>query len=138
MAFLTTDEMKTHVFPYLTAALDPNDEGHLDTAISAAIAEAKSYCSRYDLNSLFGVSGNSRDLMLLRWVKDIAKWHFIALANPEIDYDDALLRYEKALTQLGQVQSGKLVPEGWPLAVQPKHASKSVFMTSNPKRKNHY
>lgn len=136
MEFLTIEQMKTHIFPGVRNAISNEDDSLMQDAIDAAIAEAKGYCSRYDINALF-VNMTKADPMLLQWVKSIAKWHFIGLSNPNIDYDDALSRYEQATKKLGEIQSGKLVPAGWPPAT-PKNRSQLFQVHSTTKKRNNH
>lgn len=136
MAFLTVAEMKTHINPGVRNAITNFDDSIIQDAIDAAISEARGYCSRYDVVALFE-SGN-RDAMLLMYVKSIAKWHFIALANPNIDYADAQVRYEFATSKLKDIQSGKIIPHGWPLT-SPKERSQIWHVSSSTKkRSNHF
>lgn len=136
--FLTTSDIITHIYPGISDAISRGDITILESALQSAEAEAKGYLSRFRVESLFGAAGSARDPILLLHVKNIAKWHFIALANPEIDYDDAQLRYEQAIEWLRNIQRGMITPSGWPAALQPEHADDLVRINSNPKRRNHY
>lgn len=136
MSFLTTLEMKTHIYPGVSAAISNNDATLLQDAIDAAVSEAKGYCSRYDIEQIF--DGSGRDPMLLQWVKSIAKWNFITLANPNIDYADAQIRYELATTKLKDIQSGKLVPYGWPPATPKERSNLWQVHSTTKKRNNHF
>jgi hypothetical protein len=133
MAFLTVNEMKTHVFPGIRNAVTNFDDSIMQSAIDAAVSEAKGYCSRYDVTQLF--DGSDRDAMLLQHVKSLAKWNFIGLANPNIDYADAQLRYEFAKKTLQDIQSGKLVPDGWAVA-SPNERSTTWHVGSTTKKRN--
>lgn len=136
MAFLTTDEMKTHIYPGVSSAISNQDITILQDAIDAAVDEAKGYCSRFNTDLLF--SGSDRPPMLLFWVKSIAKWNFITLANPNIDYQDAQIRYEQATQKLKDIQSGKLVPKNWPLETPQEKSQTWHVSSSTPKRNNHF
>lgn len=137
MEFLTIEQMKTHIFPGVRNAISNQDDEHMQAAIDAAIAEAKGYCSRYDISALF-VNMSKPDPMLHNWVKSIAKWHFIGLANPSIDYDDALNRYEQATKKLTEIQAGRLVPAGWPPATPQNRSQLFQVHSTNKKRNNHF
>lgn len=138
--FLTIEQMKTHVFPGVRNAISAQDDSLMQDAIDAAIAEAKGYCSHFDLEQLFNGTnpGWKPDAMLLKWVKDIAKWNFMGLSNPNIDYDDALARYEQATKKLQDIQAGRLVPQGWPAATPENRANLFQVHSKNPKRNNQF
>ena len=113
-------------------------------AINAAVAEVKSYLSRYDLLALFGDDDTAAfdDEHLKNIVKDVAVWHLLRLANPSIDL--ALFRtiYEDAIKWLVLVQKGQADPAGWPYKQDdPDTAfdeSAGIQWSSNPKRRQHY
>lgn len=136
MAFLTIEQMKSHIYPGVSNAISNNDTSLLQDAIDAAIGEAKGYCSRYDLALLFD-SAVTPDPMLLNWVKSIAKWNFMNLANPNIDYEDAHNRYELVTAKLRDIQSGKMIPANWPLA-SPKERSNLFHVGSSSKKRNNH
>lgn len=114
-------------------------------AISAAVAEVKSYLSRYDLLKLFGndvIPPEVNDEHLKNIVKDVAVWYLLRLANPNIDL--ALFRtiYEDAIKWLTLVQKGQADPEGWPYPTDDADTdydeSAGIQWSSNPKRGQHY
>jgi hypothetical protein len=137
MAFLTPDDLKTHIYGEVVEAITDGDEDILPTAIAAAIGEAKGYMSRYDYETIFASEGDTKDPILLLYVKSMAKWHFIQLANPNIDYEDTKTRYEMATKWLDKIQAGKIVPPSWPLKNNPVEESTFFHVKSNPKRGTH-
>lgn len=141
MEFITPEQLKTHVYAGVSNAITRGDVTILQDAINAAIGEAKGYLSRYDTSYMFFNPGNDpeykKDPTLFMYVKDLAKWHFIQLANPNIDYEAAQIRSEKAIAWLKDIQSGKVVMTDWKPA--PVEAQSTFFhYNSNPKRRNHY
>ncbi len=141
MAFLTPTQMKTHIYPNVSTAISQGDATLLLDAINSAIGEAKGYCSRFRIEQLFdneeAVVGWVADPTLLMHVKSIAKWHFINVCNVNVDMELASTRYDQAIGWLKNIQSGKVVPEGWPPAT-PEGKETFFHTSSNPKRKNHY
>lgn len=114
-------------------------------AINAAVAEVKSYLSRYDLLKLFGDNITApvvNDEHLKNIVKDVATWYLLRLTNPNIDL--ALFRtiYEDAIKWLVLVQKGQADPEGWPYPEDDPDTdydeSAGIQWSSNPKRRQHY
>lgn len=147
MAFiLTTTNVQQRMYPEIIAEISRADTATVQAAIDAALDEAKGYLSRYDTAQILGtVSTNAtvNDRNLLSKLKDLFAWHFIALANPNIDYDATQQRYIMAIEKyFERVQSGKIVPEGWPykdtstLPAMPEGLE--VTYKSNPKRNNHF
>jgi phage gp36-like protein len=141
MAFLTPTQMKTHMEPGISNAISQGDASLLQSAIDAAIMEAKGYCSRYRVEQLFdnvdAVVGWVADPTLMMYVKNIAKWHFINIGNQNIDYEVAQARYDQAISWLKSIQSGKAVPVNWPPKT-PDGKETFFHMSSNTKRKNHF
>jgi len=76
MAFLTKNELKTHLYEENVDVISRNDETILTAAIDAAVQEAKGYLGDYDVNSVFGATSGDRNALLLVFVKDIAVWAF--------------------------------------------------------------
>jgi len=111
MAYLTPDELKTHIYDETTSLISRGDQSLLQTAIDEAIAEARSYLTAYDTDAIFNSSGTSRNPILLLYVKDIAIWHFLAICNAGVDLSLREDRYNKAIAFLQGVQSGKVNPD---------------------------
>jgi hypothetical protein len=110
MAFLTPSEINTHLYGEVTTEINRGDAGILQTAIDAAISEAASYLNAFDVQAVFAATGAARHAYLLLCVKDIAVWHYIQLANPAVEMQLRLERYEKAVEWLVKVQKGQAVP----------------------------
>jgi phage gp36-like protein len=112
MIYLQIDELKTHFSTALVDAISGNDDVIPQAAIDAAIAEAKGYLTKYDIPIIFNpVALTDRNPILLLYIKDVAAWHYIQLANPNIDLQFRERRYELARQWFKDVQSGKTVPE---------------------------
>lgn len=141
MPLLTISQMKTHIYSGVQNIVTQGDDSIIQDAVNAAITEAKGYCSRYRVEQLFDNVDMKpewiADPILLMHCKNMAKWHFIVLANPSIDYEDAQNRYDQAIKWLTNIQAGKVVPQGWDQA-QPEDKSTFFHISSNKKRKNHF
>lgn len=109
--FLDKSEIKTHLYGEKVSTITRTDDTILDSAINAAIAEVKSYLSAFDIETIFSKVDNDRNPILLLYTKDIAVWHFVQLANPNIDLQLRLERYEKAIAWLDKVMRGQAVPD---------------------------
>ncbi|MDO6808094.1 DUF1320 family protein [Zobellia galactanivorans] len=138
---LTATDFKTRIYPELVDAISREDEDVLNSAMAAAEAEAMGYLHHYDIDALFGATGSDRDAILLVKLKDIAAWHFIVLANANIDLELTKTRYDEAIKWLEKVQSGKIYYESWPVPAPEEDSDidgGSWLVGSSPKRSTHY
>jgi hypothetical protein len=116
MAYLIVDDLKTHIASNTLLDIIRNDATIVDEQILVGIAEAKGYCSRFDLAKLFddAADGFVEDPNLLSKVKDIVCWHVITLSSKSIRLELFSKRYDDAVSWFKSVQSGKVDP-GWPV-----------------------
>lgn len=156
--FITVSELNTHLYGETVQEItrwpvppvdedDPElEEQPVDDniiakkAIRAAEAEVKSYLSRFDTVGLFGAAGDARDEHLLWLVKDVAAWHLVCLANPNVEMALREKRYDDAIDYLMRVQSGKVVP-GWDAKPDDSTTTGTVEVIrtgSNERRSNYY
>lgn len=139
MAFITPQEIHTHLYEESVTAISGNDERLLESAISAAIGEIKGYLHKYDTAKLFGAAGADRDALLLLWVKDVAVWHYINIANPGVDFEVRKMRYEYVRAILRDIQKEYYLPD-FPRkedeSGNPENTS-GFRIGSNKKRSNH-
>jgi hypothetical protein len=141
MAYLTLAELSSHLYQETVTEISRGVADIAQQAIDAAIGEARGYLSMYDHNAVFNAIGNDRNPVVLMYVKDIAVWHLINVANPGVDYQAKLDRYEKATSWFGKVQSGKANPN-LPIATSPLNTEgkleNPIRWGSNIKRSNYY
>lgn len=144
MPLITPSDLSTHMYPEIITEITRNDSAIVSKAIDTAIQETKMYLSRYDLLQLFGndTTGPAiQDEFLKSLVKDIACWHLLRLANPNIDYAIFRTAYEDALTTLKAIMSGATNPQGWPYYDATNESTPTgdtITWNSNPKRVNYY
>jgi hypothetical protein len=141
MAYLTPDEINTHLYGEIVNEINRNDITLLNKAIDAAIAEAESYLTMYDLTAIFSAVGDERNPILLLYIKDVTVWHYIQLSNPSVDMQLRLDRYEYAIKFFEKIQVGKANPN-LPLPADPVDGNiqPESFLKwgGNKKRHNHY
>lgn len=137
MAFLTIDELNTHIYGENSDVISREDDTIPQAAVDGAIAEAKSYLRKFDVTAVFNATGSSRNALLLIFVKDIAVWHYIQLANPGIDIELREKRYNAAIAWLKGVQKGDISPD-LPESDDETTASGPIQFGSNPKRNQHF
>lgn len=137
--FITADEMKSHIRQAHRELISLGDDTILAGALDAAMAEAKGYLTRYDTQAIFKAQGKERHSLLVIFIKDIAIYHFINFCCAGVEYATKETRYKRAVEWLEAVQKGNIVPD------LPKLKDESgtdeyeqIYVSSNPKRTNHY
>lgn len=139
MAFLTPDELTTHLYAENINVISNNDPAILAAAIDGAKQEARSYLGRFDTESIFSASGEQRNALLLIFVKDIAVWHFVNLCNAGTDLELRKSRYDRAIDWLKAVQKGNVTPD---LPIKKDEAGQIVdgmiVFGSNPQKNQHF
>lgn len=118
MAYLSIAEIKTHLYEGVVNKISRDDDTIVQSAIDAGIAEAQGYLSAYDTTAIFAAEGAARNQIILLFIKDMVVWHYIQLANPAVEMDLRLKRYEQATKYFEKVQSGKATPQ-LPYAAEP-------------------
>lgn len=135
--FLTASELNTHIYDEIVDTISNDNDNIVEQAIAAAIEEAKGYMGRYDTLALFSATGANRHSFLLLCIKDIAVWHFIILSNPGIDWESRKIRYEAAIKWFEKIQTGKVIPENWPIK-EPTDRQSYFQYGGNPRRDSHF
>jgi phage gp36-like protein len=146
MAYLVVKEdLNTHLYADIIEEITRGEDEIIQRAISAAIAEVKSYLNRYDLLKLFGDADTDPVFVsdhLKNIVKDVACWHLVKLANPNINLELFRTSYEDAIKFLNLVMRGQADPDGWPYKANDpatdEDESTGVKWSSNPKRIQHF
>ena len=140
MAYLIESDLNTHIYSEIICEITRADSTLAPRAISAAIAEAGSYLSKYDLSVLF--SDGFEDENLKNKVKDLACWQLIKLSNPNIDLALFRTAYDDTIKYFDKVMMGKIDPDNWPYKADDPETTfpegSSVTSSSNYKRWNHY
>lgn len=139
MAFLSIPELNTHLYGEVVEEITRTQDEIAQSAIDAAISEAFGYLSAYDTAAILLQEGAARNASLLLFIKDIAVWHFINLANPAVEMELRKDRYEKAIDWLEKVQAGKIVP-ALPVPTPPEGAPENTFIRFgySSKRNNYF
>lgn len=134
--YINPSELTTHLGAETIEAISDGDETMLLAAIDAAVQEAKSYLSAFDIAAELLNTGSARNALLLVFIKDIAVWHFINICNVNTPIAVRQDRYDRAKSWLKGVQRGEVKPDLPALPVADQAAI--VSYQSNPKRNNHY
>ncbi|DBA55125.1 DUF1320 family protein [Porphyromonas gingivalis] len=141
MAFLTPQELETHLYKEHIEVISREDTTILSAAIDAAVSEAKGYLAAFDRERIFTATGGQRNALLLIFVKDIAVWHFVNLCNAGTDLSLRQDRYDRAIAWLKAVQKGDVSPDLPRLDADgdgQADMAGAVQFGSNPKRVQHF
>ncbi len=105
--YVTSDEIKTHLYGDQIITISDGDMTELLIAINVAIAEVRGYMtSRYDIDAELAKAGGTRNELVMLWVKDIAVWHFINKCNVNTSLELRAKRRDDAVAALVKVQKG--------------------------------
>lgn len=143
MAYLTIQDLYTHIYPELVDEILRGDDAIGMQAIDAAMQETKLYLSKYDILALLGNTEQEatiKDAMLQNIVKTIACWNLVQLAHAGLSFDAQMRHYEQAIKTLTQIKEGTLMPQ-WPHALTPSEVlleQSPIGWYSTPKRNNHF
>lgn len=137
--YISTDELNSHLRDETKQAIEGASTTLLTMAIKGAEKEAKGYLHKYDIDAIWEKTGDERDDLLMIWLKDIAVWHYINIANPGVDFAVRERRYNAAIAWLKGVQKGDIVPDfPVPLDEDGEEENTTPFLIgSNPKRENY-
>lgn len=116
MPLITILDLSTHIYPEGMDVISRDDDTKVQEAIDSAVLQASQYLARYNVATIFATElaeEKKKYANLITYVKDIAKWHFIAVANVTVDLDLAERRYTAAMQELKDIRNN--VQPGWPL-----------------------
>lgn len=137
--YISIDELKTHLYAENVDVIARSDDTIVMAAIDAAISEARGYLTDFDIKTEFEkekAEPDTRNALLVIFVKDIAVWHFVNLCNAGTDLQLRQDRYERAIDWLKSVQKGNVTPD---LPALPDDTKTGIILfSSNPKRNNHF
>jgi len=138
MAYVTADEITTHLGAVQIEVISDGDDTALEFAIDAAVKEAKGYLTGFDMQTELAKTDTERNSLLMLFIKDIAVWHFVNICNVNTDMQLRENRYNRAVAWLKEVQKGNVIPD---LTIKLNESGVNdnlpYLVTSNPKRTNH-
>ena len=152
MAFtpiVSYDDIYSRIYEEIIDEITREQTSLLDRAISTAIQEVKGYLSRFDLTQLFG-DGTNNATVQSTWLNticvDVAVYRLVLLGNPNIKFEVAKETYDSARDTLKSIQKGFIMPvddtnKPWPYkdtTGETAPQGDSVYIRSNPKRRNNY
>jgi hypothetical protein len=148
MPFLVRADLTTHLNDEIITEITRADDTKVTKAIAAAVGEAKSYLSRFDLLKIFGNASTDPEVpeeqleTAKDFIKQIAVWKLIKICNASINLELAKTSYDEAITWFTKIQKGGADPEGWPYKADDpatlNDENSFVQFTTNQKRNNHF
>lgn len=113
--FLTVEEMKDVLYSYQADEIAEGDEQIIENGINAAVNEVRAYFTasnqkqwndgrpKYDIDKIFGATGDAREPWVLRMCKTVAAWNICELSNVDIIYDKVKERYDNVIKTLEKI-----------------------------------
>ena len=109
--FLEQSELKTVAVDEIINRIINNDTAIVEDIIAESIDLMKSYLFQYfDTDVVFGATGASRNLTILRHLKGIVIFEIYSRRTKAIN-ELAKLRYDEAMLWLEKVSAGKIKPD---------------------------
>jgi hypothetical protein len=135
MAFITKEDFTSHIYEESIGVISRNNEAKVTEALTVGIQVATRYLTKYDTAAIFATEGADRlkYTELMTYIKDIAKWHFVAVCNVQVDLELAERRYKAALIELGKIKAGEEIT-GWPV---PTETTARPYRSGSNKKFNH-
>lgn len=144
MSYITTPDLATHLYGENMKAITRGDDTIITRAICAGISEAESYLNAFDTAILLNpdAQGYPEDENLKNKIKDLAAWHLVKLANPNINMELFRMAYEDALVWFDKIMKRHMQPAHWPLRKDnpntPYLEGGAIQWSSNKKRDNQF
>ena len=118
--FLNTTDLGSTIYEYQWDQITEGNDDIVEQSLQAAEEEIRSYLTgnnkkewldgrlKYDVNAILSATGTARNALLVRHGATIAKWYVVDLCNADIIMDQAKSRYDRAITWLEKLSTGKL------------------------------
>ncbi len=137
--YLRPTELNTHMYDYQLHAITEQDSSITLSAINSSIAEVKSYlATRYNVAEIFSAEGEDREPLIVEFVKTIAVWRIIKLANVDILYDKYRELYNDTISYLTKVSEGSLVLDLPKIKNESGEVEGGTLQISSHPKFNHY
>lgn len=136
--YLDKSDIEAGIQPEILSVISRSDD-NINTAIKEAVAEVGSYLrARYDIDSEFLKTGSARNILVVKWVRDIAIYNIYVRSNPVNMPEAQENTYKNIISSLVKVQSEKSSIEGMDRISDEVSGSSYLKYGGNPKRNNHY
>lgn len=134
--YITIEELTDGIHAESLTAITRGDTGKATQAIEDAMAMVRSYlCVRYDIEAEYAKTGNARDGMTVKLVRDIAIYYCYEGSSPVNMPETREKAYDDAIAFLKSVQAEKAAMPGL-LRLDGSRGSNYVKFGGNRKRRN--
>jgi phage gp36-like protein len=114
--YVTKEELNSNIYPEIVNMIESGNgqavDVHIDTAMKTVSSKLAKY---YQIDQEFQKTGDARNSLLVNTIKDIAIYHLYSAVESITNL--RVKRYEQAIEFLKEVQAGKTVLWGVPLAL---------------------
>ncbi len=132
--FITEEDYRVVIGDSAMKVLSQASESTKKAAEKTAITEIESYLRpKYDCSTIFSAQGEQRNQLIVMYACDIALFHMVASQPARMGYEVRKERYDMAISWLGKVQSGDVVPD-LPLSTGETGTSSSPIMYGGVKQ----
>ncbi len=137
MAFITDNDYDVQTQSDVLRLLDGSQDKHrIRQSEKYAIAEIKKHIGgRYDMEAIFGKTGEDRDAYILMITIDIAIYHLYSQKSPNKIPEYRQIRYDNALEWMRDVGNGTRPTDLPPITSEPNKGE--IRITSLYKPNNH-
>ncbi len=111
--YLSKTDLTPPLYPEIIEEITRGNDSVVNNAIETAILEVQGYLTRYNILALTGTSSvapSDRSVLLDSKIKDIACWHLVKLANPNVNLELFKTSFDEAIRFLKDVQKGLTDP----------------------------
>lgn len=134
--YITTQELTDGIHAEALTAITRGDDTKAAQAIEDAMAMVRSYlCVRYDIDAEYARTGNARDGMTVKLVRDIAIYYCYEGSSPVNLPETKQKAYDDAIAFLKSVQAEKAAMPGL-ARLDGSKGSNYVKYGGNRKRRN--
>jgi len=139
--YLDQTDLEKGLYPEILNVLTRSNPDNISNAISEAIAEVNSYLGvRYNMQAEWNKSGSSRNVLVVKMVRDIALYNCYNISNPVNMPESSVQKYKDTISFLKDVQAERAQLDGLTRLSDASNISGSNYLTfgGNTKRKNSY
>lgn len=134
--YITVEELTDGIHAESLTAITRGDNSKATKAIDDAMAMVRSYlCVRYDIEAEYAKTGDARDGMTVKLVRDIAIYYCYEGSSPVNMPETREKAYDDAIAFLKSVQAEKAAMPGL-LRLDGSRGSNYVKFGGNRKRRN--
>ena len=134
--YITVNELKDGIHAEALTAITRGDDNKAAQAIEDAMSMVRSYlCVRYDIDAEYAKTGNARDGMTVKLVRDIAIYYCYEGSSPVNLPETKQKAYDDAIAFLKSVQAEKAAMPGL-ARLDGSKGSNYVKYGGNRKRRN--